>query len=297
MFVVTVCWSGNIVAGKEALTGFSALALAQLRVLGAATIFAIIYLASGRRSRLQLSRTNWLFLVATAATGIALNQLAFISGIARTTVAHTGLIVATGPVIVLVIAVLLRLEVLTAWKVGGMLIAFGGVGILTADKSSQGAIGHWSGDLIMLLSVAVFAVYFVLMKEIAGQLDLLTLNTLTFLLGAGMMLPFCTRAVLATRWTGVTLRAWLGLAFLVMFGSVFSYLLFAYVMTHLSASRAAAFNYLQPIIASGLGVWILSERVTSKVILGGVLILGGVYLTERERGEEKTAESSLARAI
>jgi len=82
------------------------------------------------------------------------------------------------------------------------------------------------------------------------------------------------------------------LAFLILFGSVMPYLLFAYVLTELAASRAAAFNYLQPVIASGLGIWVLSERLTSKVLIGGGLILAGVYLTERERGEEKASVRS-----
>ncbi len=69
--------------------------------------------------RLQLSPRKWLFLVAMAANGIALNQLTFIGGMARSTVAHTGLIVALGPVMVLVIAVVIRLEALTAWEIRG----------------------------------------------------------------------------------------------------------------------------------------------------------------------------------
>ena len=292
MFVVILCWSSNIIAGKEALRGFGALALAQLRVLGAASIFAICFLVSGRLRRLHLSRRDWLFLLAMAALGIALNQLTFIGGMARTTVAHTGLIVALGPVMVLAIAVVIGLEPLTAGKLTGMLIAFAGVGILTTEKAGQGSGGHWVGDLIMLASMVVFAIYTVLMKEVARDFDGLTLNTLTFGLGAIMMLPFCTHAVVKTQWALIDLKAWSGLAFLVLFGSVISYLLFAYVMTELAASRAAAFNYLQPVIASGLGIWVLSERLTSKVLMGGALILVGVYLTERERGEEKAPLNS-----
>lgn len=297
MLFVTVCWASNIIAGKEALTGFGALALAQLRVLGAAIIFGIGFLVTGRIRRLQLSPRKWLFLVAMAFNGIALNQLTFIGGMARSTVAHTGLIVALGPVMVLVIAVVIRLEVLTVWKFAGMMIAFLGVGILTADKAGQGSGGHWIGDLILLLSTLVFAIYTILMKEVANDFDALTLSTLTFALGAIMMLPFCTHAVVLTHWSDLSLKAWGGLAFLIVFGSVISYLLFAYVLTELAASRAAAFNYLQPVIASGLGIWVLSERLTSKVLIGGALILAGVYLTERERGEEKAAEDSIAGAV
>jgi drug/metabolite transporter (DMT)-like permease len=132
---------------------------------------------------------------------------------------------------------------------------------------------------------------------VANSFDGLTLNTLIFVLGAIMMLPFCAHAVVVTNWAALSLKAWWGLAFLVLFGSVISYLLFAYVLTELAASRAAAFNYLQPVIASALGIWVLSERLTSKVLIGGALILAGVYLTERERGEEKAPGNPIAGAV
>ena len=170
MLMVTVCWASNIIAGKEALTGFGALALAQLRVLGASIIFVIGFLASGRMRRLRLSRGNGSSWWRWRSNGIALNQLTFIGGMARSTVAHTGLIVALGPVMVLAIAVVVRLEALTAWKFAGMMIAFAGVGILTADKAGQGSGGHGVGDLILLASTLVFAIYTVLMKEVANRL-------------------------------------------------------------------------------------------------------------------------------
>jgi drug/metabolite transporter (DMT)-like permease len=286
MLLVTICWASNIIAGKEALRRFNPLALTQLRLLGAATLFGLGFLASGRLQRLRLSRRDWLYFLSMAATGIALNQLTFIGGMAYTTVANTGLIVALGPVVVLGIAVSIGLEPLTSWKLAGMLLAFAGVGVLTIDRSGAGGPpNHWVGDVIMVASTSVFAVYTVLMKKVANAFDGLTLNTLNFVLGAAMTTPFCARAVLRTDWAAVDLKAWCGLAFLVLFGSVFSYLLFAHVLTELAASRVAAFNYLQPVIASGLGVWLLAERLTSKVLVGGGLILLGVYLAERERGE------------
>ena len=54
MLFVTVCWASNIIAGKEALTGFGDLALAQLRVLCTAIIFAIGFLATERMRRLRM---------------------------------------------------------------------------------------------------------------------------------------------------------------------------------------------------------------------------------------------------
>jgi drug/metabolite transporter (DMT)-like permease len=291
MFCVIFCWSSNIIAGKEALRSFGPIALAQIRVLLAALLFALLFLASGKLRRLKLTPRDWGIVAAMAATGVALNQLTFIGGMARTNVTHTGLIVALGPVTVLAMAVAVKLEPLTAWKLGGMLIAFAGVAVLALEKSSGRNSAHASGDLIMLASVIVFSIYTILMKGMANRHDGLTLNTLTFGMGALMMLPLGLRPLLGTAWRSIDFNAWAGLAFLVVFGSVVSYLLFAYVLTELTASRVAAFNYLQPVIASGLGFIILSERLTLKALLGGALILAGVYLTERENESESSEVS------
>jgi drug/metabolite transporter (DMT)-like permease len=138
----------------------------------------------------------------------------------------------------------------------------------------------------VLAGSASFAYYTIQVKEIANQYDTLTLNTLTFALGCLLMIPFAVRSVIQIRWAKVTLGAWGGLAFMIVLGTVVAYLFYAFALTELAASRVAAFNYLQPVVAALLGAWLLGESVTRRVIVSGALILLGVYLAERERGEE-----------
>ena len=285
IFIATFCWATNIIAGKEAVRSLGTLALAQMRVSGAAAIYAVLFLAWRRRPSLRLSRHEWSFLGLAALFGITLNQIFFIGGLARTSAAHTGLIVALGPVMVLTLSRLMHLEALTLWKSMGVAVSFCGVAVLTIGKAAQGSGAHWQGDLLAVVGSAVFAYYTILMKEAADRYDTLTLNTIIFTLGAVLMLPFTARELLAIRWSAMPTVAWWGLAYMVIPGSVLAYLLFAFVLTELAPSRVAAFNYLQPLIAISLGVWMLGEKVTHSLVAGGVLILAGLYLTERENSE------------
>jgi drug/metabolite transporter (DMT)-like permease len=285
MLVATFFWAANIVAGKEALTGFGPLALAQLRVLGTALVFAGALLAWRGWPRWGLAWRDWLLLALIAGNGITLNQLFFIGGLARTSVSHTALIVALGPVMVLALACLMRFESLTALKFGGMLISFVGVGILTAESVGGANGGHWTGDLLVLAGGAVFAYYTILVKQVVERFSALGLNALTFGMGTLLMAPFSASALRHVGWTMVPARAWWALAFVVVLGSVVPFLLYAWALTALAASRVAAFGYLQPMIATGLGIWLLAEKLTVKVVVGGALILLGVYLTERERND------------
>jgi len=284
LFWGTVFWASNIVAGKEAVNGFGGMGLAQLRLASAGILFVALFRAWPGRPELRLSGREWLILTVVAFNGMTLNQICFINGLARTSVAHTGLIVALGPVMVLALSCLMRLEPLTLPKFLGMLISLGGVAILTLAGAEKGSTAHWQGDLIVLAGSVSFAYYTIQVKAIANRYDALTLNTLTFAIGSLLMIPFAARSVLNIRWANVPLAAWGGLAFMVVLGTVVAYLFYAFALTELSASRVAAFAYLQPVMAALLGVWLLGERITPKLVAGGALILLGVYLAERERG-------------
>lgn len=284
LLVGTLFWAANIVVGKFALRSMGAMALAQARVVGAAAILAVAF-ALWRKPALQLAARDWGYLALTALFGITLNQIFFIGGIGRTSVAHSGLIVALGPVMVLMLSCAMRLEALTVLKSVGALIAFAGVALLTTGKARPGNPATLAGDVIMLIGSAVFAYYTILLKKVANRYDALSLNTILFILGAALMLPFSAGEMQAVRWAALPPEAWWSIAFLVICGSVLAYVIYAFALTELTATRVAAFAYLQPVIAAALGVWLLGESLTGRVIGGGALILLGVYLTEREGRE------------
>jgi len=84
LFWGTVFWASNIVAGKEAVNGFGAMGLAQLRLAGAALLFAVLFAAWHGWPQLRLSGRQLLVLVGVAFNGLTLNQICFINGLART---------------------------------------------------------------------------------------------------------------------------------------------------------------------------------------------------------------------
>ncbi len=287
MLLTTFFWAGNIVAGKVALTGFSALALAQLRMAAAAALYWILYLAYRGFPQQRPSKRQWLILGLMALNGITLNQVFYIGGLARTSVTHAGLIQAIGPVMVLLLAGCLRVETFTLQKLAGMAVCFTGVAVLLLEKPGRASTAHWTGDAMMIAAGAVFAWYTILMKEVAHLYDTLTLNALVFGLGAILLIPFCAPATARVAWRQVPVQAWLGLGFMVLFGSLVAYLIFGFALQELTASTVASFSYLQPVMAALLGIWLLSERISSSTVVGGGVILAGVYLTERARGAKR----------
>ncbi|HKT13542.1 MAG TPA: DMT family transporter [Terriglobia bacterium] len=287
MIIGTFCWASNIVAVKWGLQGFNAQALAELRICGAAILFSIICFLQNGLPTLHLGRRQWFTLALMAFCGITLNQIFYIGGIANTSVTHAGLVQAVQPIMVMLLAAALGMEIISSRKWAAMVLAFAGVGTLLIGGPPQASAALWTGDMMLLGASGVFAYYTILMKDAATTYNNVTLNALIFWLGAILLLPFCARSVLEIRWTHVPAQAWWGLAYMVLFGSFVAYLIYAYALQQLAASKVAAFSYLQPLMAVALGVWLMSEQLTIKIIAGGTLILVGVYLAQLDHHYKK----------
>jgi drug/metabolite transporter (DMT)-like permease len=274
-------WTANFLIGKIVVREFPPFIAAGLRVSIAALGMLPLYWWRVR-GREQWSSSDLPRLVTLGIIGIAINQVAFIAGLGRTSVAHSSIIIGITPVWVLLLAGARGLERITRRKLAGLLAAFTGVAILGLERQA-GSGPTLAGDLLTLAAAFAFAFFTVLSKEVAHRHDPFTVNTIVFGSGAVALLP-------ALLWQGssfsfgkVSVAAWLSLLYMGLFPSLVCYLIFYYALHYVPASRLAMLAYLQPVAATTLGVLLLGERVTLPLVLGGAVILGGVYIAERGR--------------
>jgi drug/metabolite transporter (DMT)-like permease len=71
---------------------------------------------------------------------------------------------------------------------------------------------------------------------------------------------------------------WTALVYLVTLGSVGVFLLYVFVLRRWAASRAAYSFLFSPVVSLGLSAWIDDEPVSAGLVVGGLLVLGGVYV-------------------
>ena len=74
---------------------------------------------------------------------------------------------------------------------------------------------------------------------------------------------------------------WLNITYLAMFGTVLAFVWFYKGVHALGAARAAQFINLVPVSGVCLGVLLLDEPVTTPLLVGGVLVIFGLWLTNR----------------
>ncbi len=277
-------WSFNFIIAKITLSYINPFALTSFRIELSGLLMLPIYFARPRRSRLN-RKDLWIFAV-LGFWGVVINRGLFIVGLNYTTAAHSALIVATGPILVLLLARAYKLERITRAKIVGMATCFAGVAILVTGDELHRHAGTWIGDLIALGGTCGFALYTVLAKRVARQYDTISMNTFCNLAGAIFLLPLTVRETARLDWTAVGTAGWFGLAYTVLVSSIGAYLVFFWALAHLPASRLAVFTYLETPIAALLAVLILGDSPTLALLIGGGLILAGVYLAEFGPGSE-----------
>lgn len=282
--VTVLIWSFNFIIAKVALRHFEPLTLASFRVLLSTLLLApVFFLRPGRATFGRADAKTFLLL---GLLGVAINQVFFTVGLNFTSVAHSALIIGMGPIYVLLLAWLQGLEALTWRKLAGMLVAFSGVIVLATEHGFSLQGGTLLGDLITLSGSWAFAFYTVLGKKVARKYDSVDMNFFNYLVGAGLILPVAVRQALLLDWSRPGLEGWAALGYMAALASVASYLIYFWALRHLAASRLVAFSYLQPVMATLLGVLLLGEHFTLHLVVGGVLVLVGVYYTEFARAEE-----------
>jgi drug/metabolite transporter (DMT)-like permease len=290
IFLMVAFWSGNYIVGKIALREFSPLLLAGLRIGFAGVMILPLYVweRAARRPESPPQATSLphiVQLLVLGLLGVTLNQVFFIVGLSRTSVAHAAILIGLTPIQVLIIARLRGQERITMRKAAGMAIALAGVAVLKAFEPASGTgagVGAtWLGGFYILLTGLCFALFTVFGKEVTAQYSTITMNTYAYVGGAIALLPLTLWELAHQPLAHVSTGAWLAAIYMALFPSVIAYLIYYHALAHMTASRVSAFSYLQPVFASIMGVVILGESLGAPVIAGGVVILAGVYLAER----------------
>src|SRR5258708_11705413 len=81
--------------------------------------------------------------------------------------------------------------------------------------------------------------------------------------------------------TAIPWQSWAAIGYLVIFGSVISFIAYLYALQNLSTEQTSLYAYVNPIVAVLLGWLIFSEKLTAFIAIGGAVTLIGVYLVNK----------------
>ncbi len=190
---------------------------------------------------------------------------------------HAGLgqtLLALVPLATLLLAVAWRQERLRAAAVAGTLLALAGIAVMSRAPLREAV--PLPSLLALVGSALCFAQAAVLVRRFP-RVHPVAMNAVGMTAAAALLLA---GSVVAGESIVLPRRAvtWAALGYLVLVGSVAVFLLYLVVLRHWAASRAAYGFVLIPLVTVGLSVWLDDEPVGAGLVLGGLLVLAGVYV-------------------
>ncbi|NDU71068.1 EamA family transporter [Actinomadura sp. DSM 109109] len=271
------------VGPAQVLAGPSAapVAVGGARILSGGLVLAVLVLAADRRAFLALTRRTWPpLLAASAATGTF--QASFFSAVDRTGAAvATAVVFGLAPVSTgLCERLVLGSRLGRRWW-AGTACAVGGVALLMVPGESVRA--DPAGIALGLLGGTCFGVYTVSAKVLTGPRGgagglggtrMAAAVSVTLLAGGAALLPWTLPelpALAAPR--PAALVAWLGIA-----TTAAAYMFFVTGLGRVPAATAGTLGLAEPLVAAGLAVAVLGERMPAPVAAGSLLLMGGLFL-------------------
>jgi drug/metabolite transporter (DMT)-like permease len=262
----------------------SPFALAALRG-GFAALGVLAFLVVTRQLAGKLQLRHWLVLGTT--NGWVPNLLtAFAMGSIES--APAALIHAATPLIVALLAVpLLREERAGPRAVMGLLVGFGGIALILGPDAFAGSASFTGGVLILLsgVSYALGTIYARRVRPGAPAQLALGQQVVSGGVAALLSVPLAPAGAYDLAWSTLAIIAVLGI-----FASAVPLTMFLSLLARARVTDASMVGYLQPPFAAAAGAAMLGEVPSALVMVGGAIVLAGVWLgTTRPRRPETRA--------
>jgi drug/metabolite transporter (DMT)-like permease len=279
VLAVVLIWSANFVVVKAAVTALGPFTFTSLRyVVAALTLLAILRWRTGSL-RWPAGYGRQLFLM--GAFGFGAYQLLWSLGLTQITAGDSALLIAASPVFTALLAGAVGMDRLTTPKLAGALIAFTGVAVVIAAGNELSLGTSLIGDLLTLGAAGLWAVYTTAGARILRTVDPLPATTWTVVAGAIVLVPFgaweAANAGPVTLTPEVIVAIFYAGALAAGIANVFVFNAIRLV----GPTRVTATQFLIPAGAVILGAMFLDEPIGPAQVVGGAIILFGVWLTRR----------------
>lgn len=283
--VAAVGWGVSGPTVKLTVQDLAPMTAACLR-FGLGSLLLLIVLSCRSEARPLPRSGDWLLLLGLGLLGVTLFGGLYTAGLQWTGAAEGVLIQGIAPLTTILLAAPLLGEPLTLRRLIGAGVSLVGlVALVLGGPSAWGSGEAWErlfGDALMLGAAIAWGAYSVAVRSTRGRLTLAQTSAWSVFLGAGLLIPFALLETPRMPWTEVRPVTWLAIGYQLVVSSCLAYLLWNEGVRRIGAARASTFGYLGP-IAGAITAWpLLGERLGPLQVLGGALILGGLFIATRQ---------------
>jgi drug/metabolite transporter (DMT)-like permease len=277
--MVCIFWGTTWIASKEGVRYTPPLQLAGIRQFFGGLCYVLFFIYKGEK---WPTRKQWQSIVILSflnfiiANGLSTWGVKFIS-------AGLGAIIgAIFPLWLVVIGLFSARTKIPNRAILGLLLGFGGVCIIFYEHLHNFLIADFRfGIFVSILATWGWAFGTIYTKKHAAKFNPYFSIGLQMLIAGVTLMATAHNSGNTIPVTDIPWQSWAAIAYLVVVGSVISFIAYLFALQNLRTEQASLYAYINPIVAVLLGWLIFSESLTIYIAAGGLVTLAGVYVVNK----------------
>ena len=276
-------WGLNVTIVKLLTATFDPLPLATVRMIVACVALGAI-VAWRRCAMPAFNRRQLAAVVGCAVLMVYANQILFAEGLLRSTATNGSLIMALSPLVSSLLAALVFRESLTAHRIVGVVLGFGGVAAVVLSHPGAKMSTAGVGDLMLVASVVSFAAGGVLIQRLARQFHPLSISWAIYLIGTALLVVHTALAPSPTpnRTWFPGLWPWALVLVSGVAATAIGNLVWNRAIATIGVARTSVFLYWVPIFGVVFAALLLGDHLTWWHLVGFIAVMTGTWLGTRK---------------
>jgi drug/metabolite transporter (DMT)-like permease len=285
LILVSIIWGVNFAFVKYALADFSPLSFTTLRFFLAALFLLAVMLVN--REPLAMERRDISAVLRLGFIGITLYNILFMEGLNYTTASNSALFISSSPLFAALILALKKRKRINAQIIAGLLLSTIGVCLIILSRPGGLSFSRrdFAGDLLTITAAAFWALYTIQAKPLLDKYSAVKVTAYSMAAGTLLLMPISGYELLHQSWISISVSSWAAFAFSAFVSGGIAFTLWYQGVQTIGVTRTVVYHYIVPFVAVLFAALFLGERITFLQIVGGISILSGVYLVQRQKPE------------
>ena len=277
LILANIIWGASFPIYKWTLEEIPPITFVFIRFFVAALIILPFVI-----KKLSIAKQDYknLILVSLIAVTIQIPLLFF--GLKLTPSINAPIIIACGPIILIIAAIIFLKEKPSPKVISGTLISLLGVfAIILLPFFENGITGGLIGNLLIFAATICGVIQALLLKKLTVRNDPLTLTFWMFLIGSLPLIPFIIwESQTFNLITDISINGLFGIIFGVIFSAIIAHYFYAYGISHIKASEVGIFSYVDPLATIAVAIPLLDETISVTYVIGAMLVFLGIFIAE-----------------
>jgi len=278
LFWVSFFWGTTWLASKEAVRNMPGLQVAAMRQFLAGMLYVAYFII---KKEPWPKGKQWRTIIILSILNFSLSNGLSTWGVKYITSGLGAIISALFPIWIIIIN-FFNGERIKKMALIGILISFAGICIIFIDYLSDFLRPDFQfGIIVMTASTVTWAFGILQTKKKAASFNPYFSLGLQMFISSIFLFSITEAAGANIPLTAIPASSWYAIVYLVVIGSVLTFIAFIYTLQHLPTEISSIYVYINPIVAMVLGSFIFGESLTQAIAIGAAVTLTGLYLVNK----------------